>query len=216
MAKAPVAGQVKTRLVPPLTDAQAADFYAAMLDDMIARLRRAARCRVHVAVAPATFDRARLPASWDVVPQVAGDLGTRLTAAFRHVFADGGRQVVALGVDSPTLPWQLVSRAFTALRRADVVLGPTEDGGCFAIGLRRLPPRFFAGIAWSTDAVCRQLAAHAARHGLTVRQLPVWYDIDTIGDVERHWASLARSRVAPRTRRWLLRQNALPLQRLGV
>ena len=211
MAKAPIPGHVKTRLVPPLTIEQAAALYEAMLTDTVARLRRrAATHRVHVAVSPATCDRARFPAAWHVFPQAAGDLGARLHAAFHETLTDDASPVVAIGVDSPTLPWSFLTQAFAALERADLALGSTEDGGCYAIGLRQLPQDFFAGIPWSTERVCQALASRARQLGLAVRHLPRWYDVDTMADVERHWSSLIRTRRAPQTRAWLLSSVATP------
>lgn len=204
MAKAPTPGRVKTRLVPPLTPDEAADFYAAMLADTIAWLQEAAVGTVHAAVTPAEFDRSLLPPTWNVFPQITGDLGARLTAAFARVCDRMPSPVIAFGVDSPTLPPAYVHRAAAALVRADVVLGPTEDGGCYAIGLRNVPAAFFRGVAWSTAAVCRQLAERAEQRGLTCHVLPAWYDLDTEDDIERHWTSLTRTRRAPRTRAWLL------------
>lgn len=209
MAKAPIPGQVKTRLVPPLTAEQAADFYEAMLTDTVERFARGRTpFTLHAAVSPSAARCAlRFPASWHVFPQADGDLGARLHAAVRRVMAGGAARVVAIGVDSPAVPERFLRRAFSALARADLVLGPTEDGGCYAIGLRRVSRALWAGIPWSTDRVCQALVSQARRLGFTVHRLPRWYDIDTMDDLERHRPALSRSRLAPRTRGWL-RQHA--------
>ena len=161
MAKAPVPGLVKTRLVPPLTPDEAAALHAAMLADTVTVLQHVSVDKIHAAVMPATFNRALLPSSWNIFPQVAGDLGARLAAAFRHVMGQGASRVVAVGVDSPTLQPSSLQAAFAALARADVVLGPAEDGGCYAIGLRQLSAAFFEGVTWGTASVCDQLIARA-------------------------------------------------------
>ena len=207
MAKAPIPGQVKTRLMPALTAQQAAAFYGAMLQDTIANCsRRAPAWTLHAAVAPAPPQPGlRFPAAWHVFPQGRGHLGVRLQAAFQRIMQGGAARVIAVGVDSPTLPEMFVSRAFDALARADVVLGPTEDGGCYAIGLRTAPRAWLRGVPWSTADVCHALAARARRLGWSIRYLPRWYDIDTIEDMARHRVELRRTRRAPRTRAWFRR-----------
>src|SRR5581483_10768312 len=89
----------------------------------------------------------------------------------------------------------------------DVVLGPTEDGGYYLIGLRRDCPELFTGVPWSTPAVLRETLRRAGAAGLRAACLPAWFDVDTPDDLARLGASLEDggpgAEQAPRTRRFL-------------
>jgi hypothetical protein len=95
-----------------------------------------------------------------------------------------------VGTDSPTLPVQRVRRAFAALRRCDVVLGPADDGGYYLIGLSRFTSAPWARIDWGTDAVLRQTLARCRAAGLSTVLLPAWFDVDTAADLGRLRAAL--------------------------
>ncbi|HEY6221307.1 MAG TPA: TIGR04282 family arsenosugar biosynthesis glycosyltransferase, partial [Candidatus Eisenbacteria bacterium] len=139
LAKAPTPGRVKTRLVPPLTPGEAAAVARSCLE---ATLRRFAP----VLEAPLTLfldgeaDGAlrALAGSLGVgiAPQVGADLGARLEAAFGSMRQGGAGKTVALGSDSPTINPAWIARAIASLDTHDVVIGPTEDGGYYLIGLR--------------------------------------------------------------------------------
>jgi rSAM/selenodomain-associated transferase 1 len=212
MAKAPRAGEAKTRLVPPLTRAEAAALAACFVRDACATARLAAS-DVLVAYAPSD-GRASLepiladaPALW--LEQRGADLGARLASAAAEAFAQGFGPVVLVGSDSPTLPPDFLRAALDALASgaADVTLGPTDDGGYYAVGLGRPAPRLFRSVGWSSPRALADTAANAARLGLRLAQLPRWYDVDTPADLRRLREELAadehaRAR-APSTSRWL-------------
>jgi hypothetical protein len=190
-AKAPQAGRVKTRLVPPLTPLQAARVHEASLLDVVAgAVESGGAVRIlydDTADADAYFARA-FP-GMQRRPQLAGDLGRRLVNAFAAGFADGAACVVAIGADSPTLPRSYLRDGLAATREAGAALGPADDGGYYLIGLRRdVWPKaevLFDDIPWSTDLVCETTRQRAAEIGLPVRVLPQWYDIDRIDDLRR-------------------------------
>ena len=181
-AKAPVPGQVKTRLRPaaltdPWDDAQAARLAAAFVRDT---LEKAARLGPPVTVYFAG-DHALLqplaPPSILWAAQGGGDLGARLARV--------PAPCLLLGADSPHLPPACLRRALDSIPAHDVVLGPADDGGYYLLGLRAPQPALFAGIAWGTSAVLAQTLAKAAALGLTVYQTPPWYDLDTPADLRR-------------------------------
>ena len=182
-AKAPVPGQVKTRLRPALSDEQAARLAAAFLRDT---LGKAARLGPPVTV---TFagDRALLEpfapplACW--TDQGGGDLGARLARV--------PAPCLLLGADSPHLPLAYIQDALAAIPTHDVVLGPAADGGYYLLGLRAPQPALFGGIAWSTGEVLAQTLAKAAALGLSIHQTPPWYDLDTPADLRRLARDLA-------------------------
>ena len=108
--------------------------------------------------------------------------------------------------DGPTLPPAYLVEAFARLRDgADVVLGPSDDGGYYLIGLKRPAPRLLREVRMSTPSVLADTLAIAAEEGLTVALLPAWYDVDDAASLGRLAVELrdAPATVAPRTRRWL-------------
>jgi len=186
----PEPGRVKTRLIPALGARGAAELYGAFLDDLLSWTPDIAPTELW---APGG-ERARTALGErcgraTVRLQPAGDLGGRLAAAFDTAFRDGADHVVALGSDHPTLPPAYLERAFAALHGAHLVLGPTSDGGYYALGLRRLCwPRargLFEGAPWSTPGLLEWTRGRAEALDLCHVELPRWYDVDEPGDLER-------------------------------
>lgn len=188
MAKAPAVGKTKTRLCPPLTPTQAAALYEAMLRDTVELVSEVVGLGLAIAVTPpATIDQfhAIAPPRASLFPVSGTDIGECLNRTMNHYFSIGHPQVIALNSDGPTLPADYLREASTQLSRADVVLGPSEDGGYYLIGLKRPVPELFQDIDWSTDRVTTQTLKHIEALGLRVSLLPTWYDVDTPADMER-------------------------------
>jgi hypothetical protein len=135
------------------------------------------------------------------------DIGECLVGATGQLFAEGFTRVVAVNSDGPTLPAEYIEQAVELLTDSDVVLGPAEDGGYYLIGMRQTQPGLFADIAWSSSRVAAQTLERAAALGLTVAQLPSWYDVDTPAELERLRAELVARPlgIAPCTRAFLAR-----------
>ena len=198
-AKAPIPGQVKTRLCPPLTPDEAASLHGSVVLDMLERSRlptptlplqggRDGRgLDRFVACAPSPdhvfFKILEERHGVRLIAQIGDDLGARMARAFADVFALGYRQVLVVGTDLPTLPGSVFGEAVTLLAAHDVVLGPALDGGYYLIGLRKPSPELFAGIPWSTDRVLPLTQQKAAALRLSTALLPVRRDIDTIDDL---------------------------------
>lgn len=188
MAKAPRPGQVKTRLVPPLTPQQAADLYRCFLLDTLDTLRRVSGAEATVAYAPADAEAelARLAPDLPRVPQGEGDLGARMRGVADTLLARGLDGVVLVGADAPSLPAAYLDLAVTHLAGgADLVLGPADDGGYYLIGLRSRQPSLFEGIPWSTGQVLAETRRRADAAGLRTALLPAWFDVDTAADLDR-------------------------------
>jgi uncharacterized protein len=184
-AKAPVPGQVKTRLSPPLTPAQAAALYGCFLQDVLTEMAGLEEMALAVAYNPASAREFFLNSTPDrvhLVAQAGADLGARLLRAFDWGFAQGYEAVLIRNSDSPDLPGAFIREGREVLLsgRADVVLGPCPDGGYYLVGLRRPCPELFQGIAWSTDAVLQQTLGRSGRLGLRPHLLPSWADIDDL------------------------------------
>lgn len=186
-AKAPIPGQVKTRLCPPLTLDEAASLHGSVVLDMLERSRNVAALDRFVACAPSSdhvfFKILEERHGVRLIAQMGDDLGARMARACADVFALGYRQVLVVGTDLPTLPGSVFGEAVTLLAAHDVVLGPALDGGYYLIGLRKPSPDLFAGIPWSTDRVLPLTQQKAAALGLHTVLLPVRRDIDTIDDL---------------------------------
>ena len=195
-------GRVKTRLIGDLTAAEAAALHAAFLEDLLDRLRAGEfELRIAWALEPG---EAIPEGPWPGMRQEGGDLGERLYRALHDAAAAGAGAVAALGSDHPTLPLEIVHRAFETIESgADVVLGPAEDGGYYLIALRAgaVTPRLFAEIAWSTDQVLAATMDRCRELGFVVKLLPEASDVDTPEDLRRLAARMADDDLGcPRTR----------------
>ncbi|KAB2916347.1 MAG: glycosyltransferase [Hyphomicrobiaceae bacterium] len=186
MAKASIPGRTKTRLVPPLTADEAATLNTVFLRDAADNILSAARFANiggWMAYAPAgsePFFRTHLPESIGLIETVASTLGECLLHAAVTLLRAGHGAVCLINSDSPTLPVGYLIAAATALAAPGdrIVLGPSTDGGYYLIGMKRPHPALFEGIAWSTDQVFPQTVARAQGLGLSVFELPTWYDVD--------------------------------------
>jgi uncharacterized protein len=203
MAKAPRAGQVKTRLVPPLTPEGACRLSASFLRDITENIRLAARTAAlegYVAYAPAgherLFDGMLAPhtglvladGSGAMPPRVRG-FGRSLLHAAQALFAGGHDTVCLLNSDSPTLPTALLGQAACALAAPGdrVVLGPADDGGYFLLGMKAAHVHLFEDVAWSTSAVADETRARAHALDLPIVELAPWYDVDDRTTLGRLW-----------------------------
>jgi rSAM/selenodomain-associated transferase 1 len=201
MAKAPVPGQTKTRLVPPLDPEGAAALSAAFLRDMTENIAQAARdvpLVSYVAYMPAGAERSfecmladgasllLADGSPPMPPGVRG-IGGSLLHAMQSLLAAGHAGACLLNADSPTLPTSFLVTAATALLAPGerVVLGPAEDGGYYLIGMQTPHAHLFQDIDWSTDRVAAQTRERARTLGLEVLELPAWYDVDDCDGLAR-------------------------------
>lgn len=191
IAKAPVPGRVKTRLCPPCTPEQAAALAEAALRDTFAA----------VAATPATrricvLDGRPgpwLPAGFEVIPQRGDGLDERLASAF----ADVDAPLLLVGMDTPQLTPALLSHASAALEApgTDAVIGHTDDGGYWGVGLCRSWASLFVGVPMSRDDTGALQVSRLQREGLVVDdRLPRLRDVDHIDDAR------AVAALAPQTR----------------
>lgn len=193
MAKAPVAGEVKTRLVPPLTSAEAAALNICFLRDMVTNIaniaaeRRAEGLVVYTPVGAEGAFQGILPDRFNFLAQRGESLGDRLCNATDDLLKDGYRSVCLINSDSPTLPRSVLDRAIESLARDGdrVVLGAADDGGYYLIGLKQAHRNLFDRIAWSTADVLAHTVERAAEIGLEVEMLPRWYDVDDAESLNR-------------------------------
>jgi uncharacterized protein len=195
-AKAPVPGGVKTRLIPPLTAPQAAALHQALVRDTLASLASLAG-RADLALYTDIPTDAWNDLKVARAVQSGGDLGQRLLAALQETLGAGRPQAMVLGSDSPTLPVSYLSALLDS--SSDVALGPTEDGGYYAIAAKRVHPEMFTGVRWSTPHALADTIQAVARCGLSVAIGRPWFDIDTPADLNR----LLKEPVPAHTARWI-------------
>ncbi len=196
VGKAPRAGQVKTRLTPPLTPRRAAQLYKSFLLDAVALARAIPDTDVVILFVPFAGSEARLrqvlPRGVRLLPQEGKGIGEGSAYGFRTLLGEGYEKVVLIGSDNPTLPPAYVREAFVALDCADLILGPVDDGGYYSIGMSKPHLGVFERIAWSTELVSQQVQARAAELRLRVHLIPTWYDVDTVAELERVAAEVLR------------------------
>lgn len=183
-ARAPVLGQVKTRLARDVGDARALELYRWSGAAVMAQLRDAS-CERWVAYTPA--DRRAETERWlgpadRWIAQRDGDLGARLAAAVDAAFAEGDGPVLLVGTDCLAVTAERVAEALAALATHDATLGPAYDGGYYLLGLAR-PLAVFDAVAWSTPAVADDTRARLRLAGATWAELPTGRDLDEAADL---------------------------------
>jgi uncharacterized protein len=189
LTKVPQPGQSKTRLVPPLSYAEAADLAGALLLDQLQNLTTFGGARLFIAFTPenaAVFFEGFIAQGFTCFAQQGQSLGQRMSHAFQHLFASGFENVILIGSDLPTLPIRFFHQGYACLEKsADVVLGPSADGGYYLIGMKRMITAVFDDIAWSSADVLSQTMNKLDDRGVKYELLSEWYDIDTVKDLER-------------------------------
>jgi len=179
---------------------EACEIHVALLGDVIERAARASpTAALSVAWSETLSGACGACAAADPLPpgvaeetQSGGDLGERMALAIQAKLRAGHKRVVILGSDSPTLPADHLTGAFEALRRAEVVLGPAEDGGYYLIGMTRLHLEPFRGIRWGTRDVFPVTIRRLKESGVSFVEIGVWHDVDTPEDALRLWKDLLR------------------------
>ena len=185
--KAPRPGFVKTRLAASLGPQIACQCYETLAETVCRQLQGMERVELRFTPddARGEISRWKKRPSWRTEPQGPGDLGDRLSRTFDSCFAAGVERVVVIGTDTPELGEADIREAFLALGDVDLVLGPSEDGGYWLIGLAEPHPELFENQEWGTDRVCQETLFRAQVRGLQSRLLRVLPDIDTEEDWNR-------------------------------
>ena len=192
VARYPQIGTTKTRLARTLGNEETVQLYRAFLTDLAHKFAGQPAYDLHWAYTPAEVDYAAFMAElapslarhMRFFPQEGDGLGERLYNAFRQTYAQGYERTVLIGSDSPQISVDTITEANRALDKADVALGPAEDGGYYLIAMRR-PHDVFQGIPMSTNAVLRMTVELAQRQGLEVSLQETLFDIDELSDLER-------------------------------
>lgn len=199
VAKQPVAGQVKTRIAATLGAEMARELYRCALADTVDLLRAVEDVRAALSYAPDTVVAhdyfSSLAPDFILIAQRGNDLGERLLHTFQTLRAKELAPIVLIGTDSPSLPRSYVEQALALLAQpeTDAVLGPAADGGYYLLGMREPLAPLFQDIRWSTEVVARQTRERALEHVLCLKEVPVWYDLDTAEDLQHLYREVLHS-----------------------
>jgi len=199
MAKEPKPGSAKTRLIPVLTAEKAAALAECFLFDSVELGNKAAtevdNLDVKIACTPPSASEyfQQHFEETDVVAQVGQTLGERLDHVLGHALDAGYEMVAAINSDGPSLPMSSIVAAFESLASPDVdiLLGPTEDGGYYLIGVKQRWPEVTIDVEMSTPNVLTDTLAVASQMGARVELLPTWFDVDEPKDLARLQADIA-------------------------
>lgn len=183
-AKLPRAGDVKTRLGETLGMENAAAVYEEFARHAFALAAELEREGVTVYVFHAPGVDGRAFASWvgrpfQFVEQEGTSLGDRMRNAFHRTFVEGSKATVIIGTDVPELDRPTIDAAFSRLAVADIVIGPSTDGGYYLLAMKPPVKDIFTGIPWSSSRVFRETESRLHSLSLTYTLLPEFADIDT-------------------------------------
>ncbi len=218
-AKAPIAGQVKTRLIGTLTSEEAKDLYICFLKDTFESLEELIEefqeededdeSSLVLCFTPAdeleAFESADLNGCL-MLEQSGNDLGERMKNCFDDLFRMNFQSVIIVGADTPTLPNEIIAEAFAILteEKNTVAVGPTTDGGYYLIGMNSPHPVLFDNIHWSSDQVMIETQQIATQNQIKLSLLPEWFDVDAPADLERLKLSISAKEADPaHTKRFL-------------
>ena len=186
-------GAVKTRLAASIGNDAAAALHRQFVQTLLLRFAGIADRHI-LCFTPAesvkSFRQLDL-GCWTLEPQAGGDLGARMRDFFLSLNSDSASpRTILIGSDSPDLPRGYLEEAFNKLRDFPVVLGPTDDGGYYLIGLSQEVLAIFDNIPWSTAEVWPQTIARLTTSQIPYHVLPQWYDVDDQTNLRRLHSSL--------------------------
>ncbi|TPQ29065.1 TIGR04282 family arsenosugar biosynthesis glycosyltransferase [Methylomonas koyamae] len=188
--KAPIPGQVKTRLQPALNAEQATNAHRQLAKMTLDRAVQQPLCPVELYCAPdanhAFFQDCARIYPITLHEQYGIDLGIRMHLALDSAFSRY-RYALLMGCDCPSLTFNDIHQAFMKLREGhDVVVAPAEDGGYVMIGLNSVQPTLFSEMVWSNPQVMANTRRRAKESGLSMYELAMQWDVDTYQDWQRY------------------------------
>lgn len=215
MCKAPAAGTVKTRLAPFLSAEEAADLAGCFAVDTVKKTRSICENTIVAFAGEKELLETILPRNLIWIRQTGTDLGERMHNALRFAFEQNFSPLVVIGTDSPTLPSEYIKVAIKILQEklTDAVIGETEDGGFYLLGLNQPNQQIFQNVRWSSPETLLQTVRNIKQLNLHLTTLPVWYDVDTPEDLRRLKTEIENNaragEIAPETALWLERHKQI-------
>ncbi|GBD89856.1 2-phospho-L-lactate guanylyltransferase [bacterium BMS3Abin04] len=195
--KFPEHGKVKTRLAETVGNEKALQFYSLCSHNVFNEVNKlSGNIDVYIFYSD-KGDKHRIKGwithDFKFKHQINSDLGNRMKSAFVSVLEKGYSKALIIGTDVPDMSVEVVNQAFTYLEKFDVVVGPSNDGGYYLLGMRKLIPELFSGIKWSTQEVYQKTIIKLLELGMNSKVLPVLVDVDTEDDLNS-WLGNKNSR----------------------
>lgn len=190
-SKAPVVGQVNTRLVPYITAEQAASLHEELTHDRLRMCTTADLCDVELWCSPDTrhpfFFDCRQRYGVQLQTQNGNDLGERMSAALQKMLGRY-KKVIIIGTDAPALDIDTIDAVVNQLEHSDIVLVPAEDGGYVLLGASKHHQDLLVDVPWGTEGVLASTVRNIERLGLSYSLLGECWDVDRPEDLERYRA----------------------------
>lgn len=180
----PIEGQVKTRLAKSIGKKNAANVYRRLLDhtkNVVGKVNTVIQIWYAGGI---SRDDLWSGMEAEKKVQIAGDLGEKMSHAFRAGFHKGFESIVIIGSDCLQLRHDHIKKAFLRLKDHDVVIGPSRDGGYYLLGMNSFHPGVFAGKSWSQPTLYDETIETLGQQQLSFAELEVLNDIDTIEDLD--------------------------------
>ena len=186
-ARYPERGKVKTRLAKEIGEESALEFYTSCAENTFSECKKIKSENILLYLFYSGVKDKTLIAKWagfDFVclPQAGSDLGERMSNAFSEVFSNGIKKAVIIGTDIPDIDAKLINRACEVLNYADVIIGPSDDGGYYLLGMKKKYDFLFENINWSTKSVFSETQFRIIKNNLNYFILSELVDIDTKDD----------------------------------
>ena len=199
-ARFPVEGKVKTRLAKTMGEKFATGFYKICAQHTFAELNKIKNSSLaDIFIFSASENETEKLKQWigqhfNYFAQKGTGLGERMYNAFRKVFESGFENVLIIGTDAPGISSGLIGKAFGKLKEFDVVIGPSNDGGYYLLGLKYLQTALFEKIEWSSDSVLSNTVDVLKKKQLQYFLLPELIDIDTEDDFKNWITSIDKEK----------------------
>ena len=210
--KYPEKGRVKTRLAQTLGDDFVLELYRCFISDILETCREVDSDTI-IAYSLSNGEEPNSIISNDLFffSQKGDNLGERMYNAFMDVSKLGYNKLVLIGSDCPDLPADVITEAFENLESVDIVLGPSNDGGYYLIGLRaeKIDYAIFKGVPWSTPYVLAETQDNLKGIRISLKLLKVWSDIDDAEDLRNYYNRYKNNDARSSTMSFLSKTEAL-------
>ncbi|PCI06589.1 MAG: hypothetical protein COB77_06610 [Gammaproteobacteria bacterium] len=189
-AKAPVAGQVNTRLIPDIGQTAATQLQEDLIHQRLTTLTQSTLCDVVLLCAPdedhEVFLQCKQRYPIRLLRQIGDDLGERMANGIKH-FLQRYQYCIVVGTDAPILDADQIIKAIDVLHDGEgVVFVPAEDGGYVLVGMNKPHSFLFEGIRWGTETVMQQSRNKLVENNVSFVELDQCWDIDCLTDYKRY------------------------------
>ena len=187
-ARLPAEGRVKTRLAKEIGDKNAAEFYRVCAEHLFLEVLKLKKQSIDLFLFYSDKNQADQVKKWAgdgfyFYSQTGNCLGGRMLDAFQLVFNKGYNKTIIVGTDVPDINSQLLFNAFDELDKNDFVIGPSQDGGYYLLGMKSLEPELFIGIEWGTEKVFNDTLEKLNGKNISAKIMKKLTDIDTKKDL---------------------------------